>query len=116
MPTDNRSAAAELAIPSTHRQVVYTAPPAPGLPPDPATTFEIVTVSTPQPDDLSDGEVLVANGNLSVDPYHRFGLYDPAVTHSGFAPTPIGAIIGTYGTGKVWTDIGFVDTVYAASS
>ena len=33
------------------------------------------------------GEVLVDKQYLSIDPYHRFGLYDPAVTRSQFPAT-----------------------------
>src|SRR5439155_9632476 len=46
-------------------------------------------------------EVLVKNLYLSVDPYHRFGLYDPAITQSQFPATKLGTIISTYGISEV---------------
>ena len=50
---------------------------------------------------LQPHEVLVKNRSLSIDPYHRFGLYDPAVTHSHFPATKPGTIISTYGISEV---------------
>src|SRR6266487_3749721 len=46
-------------------------------------------------------EVLVKNLYLSIDPYHRFGLYDPAVAYSQFPATQPGTIISTYGISEV---------------
>jgi NADPH-dependent curcumin reductase CurA len=83
-------------------QVVYLKPPADGALPDPAGTFKVVqspfdTAAT----DLQPGEVLVENLYLSIDPYHRFGLYDPAVTRSQFPVTTPGTVISTYGVSRV---------------
>jgi len=50
---------------------------------------------------LQPHEVLLKNRYLSIDPYHRFGLYDPAVTHSQFPATTPGTIISTYGIAEV---------------
>jgi len=50
---------------------------------------------------LKAGEVLVENQYLSIDPYHRFGLYDPAVTRSQFPVTKPGTVISTYGVSRV---------------
>src|SRR5437660_4691634 len=66
-------------------QIVYAKPPADGALPDPAGTFNVVhTTFDTEAMNLKAGEVLVENQYLSIDPYHRFGLYDPAVTHSQF--------------------------------
>src|SRR5437899_2551744 len=83
-------------------QVVYLKPPADGALPDPTGTFKVVqspfdTAAT----DLQPGEVLVENLYLSIDPYHRFGLYDPAVARSQFPATQPGTIISTYGISEV---------------
>lgn len=59
-------------------QIVYAQPPADGALPDPAGTFTVI--QTPFDSDattLAAGAVLVENQYLSIDPYHRFGLYDP---------------------------------------
>jgi NADPH-dependent curcumin reductase CurA len=50
---------------------------------------------------LKAGEVLLDNQYLSVDPYHCFGLYDPAVTRSQSPVTNPGTIISTYGISRV---------------
>ena len=87
-------------------QVVYLKPPADGALPDPTGTFKVVqspfdTAAT----DLQPGEVLVENLYLSIDPYHRFGLYDPAVTRSQFPVTTPGTVISTYGVSRhAWPD------------
>jgi NADPH-dependent curcumin reductase CurA len=83
-------------------QIVYVKPPDDGALPDPERSFEIVR--TPFDADsvaLLAGEVLVENEYLSLDPYHRFGMYDPAVTHSQFPLTEPGTIISTYGISRV---------------
>ncbi|HEV7915547.1 MAG TPA: NADP-dependent oxidoreductase [Albitalea sp.] len=83
-------------------QVIYRRLPADGALPDPATTFNVV--DAPFDADavqLKPGEVLVENQYLSIDPYHRFGLYDPAVTHSNFPATKLGSVISTYGISRV---------------
>ena len=83
-------------------QVVYVKPPADGALPDPADTFNVVlTPFDPEAMNLDAGEVLLDNQYLSIDPYHRFGLYDPAVTHSQFPVTKPGTIISTYGVSRV---------------
>jgi NADPH-dependent curcumin reductase CurA len=64
-------------------QIVYVKPPADGALPDPAGTFTVVHAPfDTEAMNLKPGEVLVDNQYLSIDPYHRFGLYDPALTHS----------------------------------
>ena len=74
-------------------KVVYAKPPADGALPDPAGTFNVVhTPFDTEAVNLKAGEVLVDNQYLSIDPYHRFGLYDPAVTHSQFPATKPGTI------------------------
>ncbi len=83
-------------------QIVYLKPPADGALPDPTGTFKVVqspfdTAAT----ELQPGEVLVENLYLSIDPYHRFGLYDPAVTRSQFPVTATGTVISTYGVSRV---------------
>jgi NADPH-dependent curcumin reductase CurA len=87
----------------THNtQIVYVKPPADGALPDPAGTFTVVqTPFDTEAVDLKPGEVLVENQYLSIDPYHRFGLYDPAVTRSQFPVTQPGSIISTYGISRV---------------
>lgn len=83
-------------------QIVYAKPPADGALPDPGGTFDVVhTPFEPEAASLKAGEVLVDNQYLSIDPYHRFGLYDPAVTHSHFPATKPGTIISTYGVSRV---------------
>ncbi len=83
-------------------QIVYAKPPADGALPDPAGTFKVVhTPFDPEAVNLKTGEVLVENHYLSIDPYHRFGLYDPAVTRSQFPATKPGTIISTYGVSRV---------------
>jgi NADPH-dependent curcumin reductase CurA len=83
-------------------QIVYAKPPADGALPDPAGTFTVVhTPFDIEAMDLKAGEVLVDNQYLSIDPYHRFGLYDPAVTHSQFPATTPGTIMSTYGISRV---------------
>ena len=83
-------------------QIVYAKPPADGALPDPAGTFSVVhTPFDTEAMNLKAGEVLVDNQYLSIDPYHRFGLYDPAVTHSQFPATKLGTIISTYGVSRV---------------
>src|SRR6266571_4920228 len=75
--------AAALMIQNT--QIVYAKPPADGALPDPAGTFSVVhTPLDTEAMNLKAGEVLVEKHYLSIDPYHRFGLYDPAVTRSQF--------------------------------
>jgi len=72
-------------------QIVYAKPPADGALPDPAGTFNVVhTPFDAEAMNLKAGEVLVENHYLSIDPYHRFGLYDPAVTRSQFPATKPG--------------------------
>src|SRR5436309_14274244 len=83
-------------------QIVYVKPPADGALPAPTSTFKVVqspfdTAAT----NLQPGEVLVENQYLSIDPYHRFGMYDPAVTRSQFPLTEPGTIISTYGVSRV---------------
>src|SRR5947208_8006501 len=83
-------------------QVVYVHPPTGSAPLDADTTFHVV--KTPCETDavrLQPNEVLVKNLYLSIDPYHRFGLYDPAVVHSQFPATRPGTIISTYGISEV---------------
>src|SRR5438445_13837307 len=83
-------------------QVVYVQPPAASEPLDPNRSFQVV--HTPFETDavpLQSNEVLVKNRYLSIDPYHRFGLYDPAVAHSQFGATKPGTIISTYGISEV---------------
>jgi NADPH-dependent curcumin reductase CurA len=83
-------------------QIVYAKPPADGALPDPAGTFDVVhTPFDPAALNLKAGDVLVDNQYLSIDPYHRFGLYDPAVTQSQFPATTPGTIISTYGISRV---------------
>jgi NADPH-dependent curcumin reductase CurA len=82
-------------------QIVYAKPPADGAPPDPAGTFNVVDTPFDTATSLEAGEVLVENQYLSIDPYHRFGLYDPAVTRSQFPVTKPGTIISTYGISRV---------------
>src|SRR6266567_3289908 len=83
-------------------QIVYAKPPADGALPDPAGTFNVVhTPFDTEATNLKAGEILVDNQYLSIDPYHRFGLYDPAVTHSHFPATKPGTIISTYGVSRV---------------
>ena len=72
-------------------QVVYVQPPADSEPLDPNISFKVV--HTPFDTDavpLKANEVLVKNLYLSLDPYHRFGLYDPAITQSQFPATKSG--------------------------
>ena len=79
-------------------QVVYVHPPTESAPLDSDTTFHVV--KTPFETDavrLQPHEVLLKNRSLSIDPYHRFGLYDPAVAQSQFPATEPGTIISTYG-------------------
>src|SRR5260370_40239094 len=83
-------------------QVVYVHPPPEFAPLDSDTTFHVV--KTPFETDavrLQPHEVLLKNLYLSIDPYHRFGLYDPAVAHSQFPATKPGTIISTYGISEV---------------
>jgi NADPH-dependent curcumin reductase CurA len=88
--------------PLIQTQIVYVKPPADGALPDPAGTFNVVhTPFDTEATNLEAGEVLVENQYLSIDPYHRFGLYDPAVTHSQFPVTEPGTIISTYGVSCV---------------
>src|SRR6266513_2322888 len=83
-------------------QIVYAKPPADGALPDPAGTFNVVhTPFDTEAVNLKAGEVLVENHYLSIDPYHRFGLYDPAITRSQFPATKPGTIISTYGVSRV---------------
>src|SRR5206468_2972841 len=83
-------------------QIVYAKPPADGALPDPAGTFNVVhTPFDTEAVNLKAGEVLLENRYLSIDPYHRFGLYDPAVTRSQFPATKPGTIISTYGVSRV---------------
>src|SRR5947208_7556144 len=83
-------------------QIVYAKPPADGALPDPADTFNVVhTPFDSEVTNLEAGEVLVENQYLSIDPYHRFGLYDPAVTRSQFPVTKPGTVISTYGVSRV---------------
>src|SRR6266851_6948254 len=83
-------------------QVVYGQPPADSEPLDPNISFKVV--HTPFDADavsLKANEVLVKNLYLSIDPYHRFGLYDPVITQSQFPATTSGTIISTYGISEV---------------
>src|SRR5258706_2946205 len=76
---------------------VYVQPPAESETLDPNVSFK--AVHTPFETDavlLKANEVLVKNLYLSLDPYHRFGLYDPAITQSHFPATQCGTIISTY--------------------
>src|SRR5438105_2732076 len=83
-------------------QIVYSKPPAGGGLPDPTGTFNVVHAPFDiEATNLKAGEVLVENQYLSIDPYHRFGLYDPAVTHSQFPATEPGTIMSTYGVSRV---------------
>jgi hypothetical protein len=83
-------------------QIVYAKPPADGALPDPGGTFDVVdTPFDAEARSLEAGEVLVENQYLSIDPYHRFGLYDPAVTRSQFPVTKPGTVISTYGVSRV---------------
>ena len=85
-----------------HLQVVYVHSPTESAPLDADTTFHVV--KTPLEADavrLHPHEVLLKNRSLSIDPYHRFGLYDPAVVHSQFPATTPGTIISTYGIAEV---------------
>lgn len=68
----------------TNRQVVYTAPPV-DADFQPEASFDLT--ETTITDKIAAGEVLVRNRLLSVDPYHRFGLYDPATAESQFPAT-----------------------------
>src|SRR2546426_912321 len=91
-------------LPTMHEniQVVYVHPPTESAPLDADATFHVV--KTPFETDvvrLQPNEVLVKNLYLSIDPYHRFGLYDPAVAHSQFPATKPGTIISTYGIAEV---------------
>src|SRR5260221_11470105 len=83
-------------------QVVYVQPPAASEALDPNISFKVV--HTPFDTDtvpLKADEVLVKNLYLSVEPYHRFGLYDPAITQSQFPATECGTIISTSGISEV---------------
>src|SRR5438128_12395811 len=83
-------------------QLVYVHPPTASAPLAADTTFHVV--KTPLETDavpLQPHEVLVKNRYLSIDPYHRFGLYDPAVAHAQFPATKPGTIISTYGISEV---------------
>src|SRR6266705_4216589 len=83
-------------------QVVYVHPATESAQLDADTTFHVV--KTPLETDavrLQPNEVLVKNLYLSIDPYHRFGLYDPAVAYSQFPATKPGTIISTYGISEV---------------
>src|SRR5437660_8574456 len=83
-------------------QVVYIQPPADSESLDTNISFKVV--HTPFDTDavpLKANEVLVKNLYLSIDPYHRFGLYDPAITQSQFPATKPGTIISTYGISEV---------------
>src|SRR5437868_5348356 len=83
-------------------QIVYAKPPADSALPDPAGTFNVVhTPFDIEAVNLKAGEVLVDNQYLSIDPYHRFGMYDPAVTRSQFPVTKPRTIISTYGVSRV---------------
>src|SRR6266571_2766187 len=83
-------------------QIVYAKPPADGALPDPAGTFNVIHAPfDTEAMNLKAGEVLVENHYLSIDPYHRFGLYDPAVTRSQFPATKPGTVISTYGVSRV---------------
>ena len=83
-------------------QIVYAKPPADGALPDPAGTFGVVQARFDvEATHLRAGEVLVENQYLSIDPYHRFGLYDPAITRSQFPATTPGTVISTYGISRV---------------
>src|SRR6266702_2067733 len=92
----------ELPTMNENIQVVYVHPPTESAPLDADTTFHVV--KTPFVTDavpLQSNEVLVKNRYLSIDPYNRFGLYDPAVAHSQFGATKPGTIISTYGISAV---------------
>src|SRR5258706_8235122 len=81
---------------------VYVQPPAESETLDPNVSFK--AVHTPFDTDtvpLKANEVLVKNLYLSVDPYHRIGLYDPAITQLQFPATQCGTIISTYGISEV---------------
>jgi NADPH-dependent curcumin reductase CurA len=83
-------------------QIVYAKPPDDGALPDPAGTFNVVHMPfDTEATSLEAGEILVENQYLSIDPYHRFGLYDPAVTRSQFPVTKPGTVISTYGVSRV---------------
>ena len=61
-------------------EVVYAKPSPRWRGPDPTSTFDVAhTPFDTEAVSLKAGEVLVDNQYLSIDPYHRFGLYDPAV-------------------------------------
>jgi NADPH-dependent curcumin reductase CurA len=85
----------------TQTQIVYAKPPADGALPDPASTFNVVDTPFDTATSLEAGEVLIENQYLSIDPYHRFGLYDPAVTRSPFPVTEPETIISTHGVSRV---------------
>src|SRR5256885_9469876 len=83
-------------------KVVYVQPPADSESLDPNISFKVV--HTPFDTDavpLKANEVLVKNRYLSIEPYHRFGLYDPPVTQSQFPATQCGTIISTHGISEV---------------
>jgi NADPH-dependent curcumin reductase CurA len=83
-------------------QIIYAKPPDDGALPDPAGTFNVVHMPfDTEATSLEAGEILVENQYLSIDPYHRFGLYDPAVTRSQFPVTKPGTVISTYGVSRV---------------
>src|SRR6266487_1618536 len=83
-------------------QVVYVQPPADSEPLDPNISFKVVhTPFDTEAVHLKSHEVLVKNLYLSIDPYHRFGLYDPAVARWQFPATRPGTIISTYGISEV---------------
>src|SRR5437667_12030688 len=83
-------------------QVVYIQPPADSEPLDPNISFKVVhTPFDTEAVPLPANEVLVKNLYLSIDPYHRLGLYDPAITHSQFPATKPGTILSTYGISEV---------------
>src|SRR2546423_4716022 len=83
-------------------QVVNVHPPAASEPLDPNISFKVVhTPFDTEAVPLKPNEVLVKNLYLSIDPYHRFGLYDPAITQSHFPATNCGTIISTYGVSEV---------------
>jgi NADPH-dependent curcumin reductase CurA len=75
-------------------QIVYAQPPADGAQTDTAGTINVVdTPFDTEATSLESGEVLVENQYLSIDPYHRFGLYDPADTRTQFPVTKPGTIM-----------------------
>jgi NADPH-dependent curcumin reductase CurA len=82
--------------------VVYVQPPANSEPLDANRSFKVVyTPFDTEAVPLKANEVLVKNLYLSIDPYHRFGLYDPAITQSQFPATTAGTILATYGISEV---------------